>query len=108
MPKRAPSSKTRHELPEMCETATGYAGIQGSPERLGVQSGDIQCRNHRQALPKSTLFVVVVVVVVEEQKVDIRVIQVMLGHKKLETVYTHVATEILHEVVSPLEKLQPA
>ena len=45
-----------------------------------------------------------------EQKVDIRLIQVMLGHKKLETtvVYTHVATELLREVVSPLEKLQTA
>lgn len=42
-----------------------------------------------------------------EQKVDIRLIQVLLGHKKLETtaLYAQVATDILHEVVSPLERL---
>ena len=45
-----------------------------------------------------------------EQKVDIRVIQVLLGHKKLETtaLYAQVATEILREVISPLEPPAPA
>jgi len=42
-----------------------------------------------------------------EQDTDIRVIQVLLGHKKLETtaVYTHVANELLRSVISPLEVL---
>jgi len=42
-----------------------------------------------------------------EQKVDIRLIQVLLGHHQLETtrLYTQVATDVLHEVASPLESL---
>ena len=41
-----------------------------------------------------------------EQKVDIRVIQVLLGHKRLETtsLYAAVATDLLRSVISPLDK----
>jgi integrase/recombinase XerD len=44
-----------------------------------------------------------------EQKVDIRIIQVLLGHRKLGTtaLYTQVATDVLREVVSPIELLPP-
>ena len=44
-----------------------------------------------------------------EQGENIRTIQVLLGHKKLETtaLYTHVATETLRTVLSPLEPARP-
>ena len=43
-----------------------------------------------------------------EQKVDIRIIQVLLGHQKLNNTarYAHVATKTLTEVTSPLDTLK--
>jgi site-specific recombinase XerD len=42
-----------------------------------------------------------------EQDVDIRVIQVLLGHSKLDTtaLYTKVSTRTIHAVAGPLDRL---
>jgi site-specific recombinase XerD len=44
-----------------------------------------------------------------EQDIDIRVIQVLLGHAKLDTtaLYTRVATNTIRTVMSPLDRLEP-
>lgn len=44
-----------------------------------------------------------------EQNIDVRIIQVLLGHSKLDTTarYTQVATNIIREVMSPLDRLTP-
>ena len=44
-----------------------------------------------------------------EQDTDIRVIQVLLGHAKLDTtaLYTRVATTTIRTVTSPLDRLAP-
>jgi site-specific recombinase XerD len=44
-----------------------------------------------------------------EQKTEVRLIQVLLGHAKLDTtaLYAQVATNVIRAVMSPLDRLTP-
>ena len=44
-----------------------------------------------------------------EEKTDVRLIQVLLGHAKLDTtaLYAQVATNVIRAVMSPLDRLTP-
>lgn len=73
--------------------------IHAAADEAGIEK-DISMHSLRHAFATHLL----------EQKVDIRLIQVLLGHKKLETtaLYAQVTTDILREVVSPLKRLNSA
>jgi site-specific recombinase XerD len=78
---------SRRQLHRIVRLAAGRAGI---TKRIGVHTLRHSFATH-----------------LLEQKTDIRVIQVLLGHKKLDTtaLYTRVAIKAIGEVTSPLDLL---
>ena len=78
---------SRRQLHRLVRMAAAHAGI---TKRVGVHTLRHSFATH-----------------LLEQKTDIRIIQVLLGHKKLDTtaLYTRVAINALGEVTSPLDLL---
>lgn len=81
---------TKRQLSRICKTAAKDAGID---KRVSMHTLRHSFATH-----------------LLEDDVDIRLIQVLLGHQKLETTsrYTQVATNLLKTVVSPLDQINNA
>jgi integrase/recombinase XerD len=80
---------TTRQLNRACHTAADMAGI-GKP---------VSMHTLRHSFATHLL----------EQNIDIRVIQVLLGHAKLDTtaLYARVATKTIQQVMSPLDRIAP-
>src|SRR6516164_9308083 len=82
------------------------AAYECAPAASDRSPGRRACRHH-QAGRRSTLRHCFATHLLE-QKTDIRIIQVLLGHKKLDTtaLYTRVAISTIGQVTSPLDFLR--
>ena len=71
------------------------------PLPIGRRSKSLSDASHiaPQALPLTC----------SKKKTDVRLIQVLLGHAKVDTtaLYAQVATNVIHTVMSPLDRLTP-
>ena len=68
------------------------------------RSGLVQCRLCRRRYRRHSFATHLL-----EQNTDVRLIQVLLGHAKIDTtaLYAQVATNVIRAVMSPLDRLTP-
>jgi len=87
-----------------------FPGYRGSIRVRVSSTGSFAWQQGVPALPNASAFThcgTALATHLLEQKTDIRIIQVLLGHKKLDTtaLYTRVAVSALGQVTSPLDFL---